>query len=323
MGGLLRLFGPDPVIDGQHKLLRGRLVLGGVDTGVELEVRAGGPEKGLQPVSALMATDHDVLLGQQATDEQVLGAGRGQPTVGVVAPFQRDPVVFIWDKSRHPEWNTVQDIGQTDSTVFTLHAATTDYLVGHGILRGRQLNYSYDGSPSWFMSNRDSAVGGFSINEPFLYRKLGRDVSYAYVTDTGVPNYRNTLTVRSADLSKWADCLRRLVPMIQRGYVDFMGDPEPVLKLIVAADEKYRAPYPYSIEQARYGVDVMRRDGLVTNGTDNVLGSFGSGRLQKVIDGLRPVYANYRPPVAVPDTLTADTIATNRFLDRGIRLPTG
>ena len=43
------------------------------------------------------------------------------------------------------------------------------------------------------MTKPDSVVGGFATNEPFIYRSLGRDVDYAYVADTGYPDYRNVL----------------------------------------------------------------------------------------------------------------------------------
>ena len=34
-----------------------------------------------------MRTDDRITLGQQATEEQVLGWAEGMPTVGVLAPF--------------------------------------------------------------------------------------------------------------------------------------------------------------------------------------------------------------------------------------------
>jgi hypothetical protein len=142
----------------------------------------------------------------------------------------------------HPDWNTIQDIGQTDKTVFTFRAANSDYLVGAGILRAGQLNYSYDGSPSWFMLHPDSAIGGFATNEPYIYKGLGRDVAYAYVGDTGYPDYRNQLTVRAGAMDGLAPCLRQLVPVLQRGMVDFMARPDPVLKLIVDLDRAYTSP---------------------------------------------------------------------------------
>jgi hypothetical protein len=318
-GGLFQLLGPGYAVDAKHKRVTGRLYDRGRDTGLGLEIRAGGPALGNQPVSALMKLDPTITLGQQATEDQVLGAAQGQPTLAVIAPFQQDPVVYIWDPGRHPAFNTISDIGQTNTTVFTFHAANSDYLTGTGILRSSQLNYSYDGSPSWFMGKPDSVVGGFSTNEPYIYRQLGRHVAYAYVAETNYPDYRNTLTVRSDAATRLAPCLRQLVPVLQRGMVDFMARPDPVLKLIVELDRQYTSPFPYPIGQARYGVDVMRKDGLVGNGTDGVFGSFQPDRLTRMVAILRPVYAGQH--LTVPADLSADDLATNTYLDPAIRLP--
>jgi hypothetical protein len=134
-GGLYQVLGPGYAVDAKHKRVTGRLYDRGQDTGLGLEIRAGGPALGNQPVSALMKVDKSITLGQQATEDQVLGAAQGQPTVAVLAPFQQDPVVYIWDPGRHPRFNTINDIGQTDTTVFTFRAANADYLTGTGILR--------------------------------------------------------------------------------------------------------------------------------------------------------------------------------------------
>jgi NMT1/THI5 like len=317
-GGIYELLGDKVTIDPDKKTIRGPLVSGGVDTGVQLEIRPGGPARGQQPVAALMKSDPTITLGQQATEEQLLGWIQGIPTVGVIAPFYVDPVVFIWDKKKHPDFNSIQDIGQTNTTVYTFHSANADYLLGSGILRPSQLNYSYDGSPSLFMAKPDSVVGGFSTNEPFIYRSLGRDVDYAYVSDTGYPNYRNVWTVRQDQQQKLAPCLRKLVPMLQRAMIAFMSKPDPVLDRIVKLDAQYKTSFPYPMDQARYGVRTMKDDGLVQDPKSGGFGSFDESRNSRMIDILRPIYTAQRQNV--PADLTASALATNQYLDPSIRM---
>jgi hypothetical protein len=317
-GGIYQLLGARPSVDKAKKTIRGPLVSRGADTGVQLEIRAGGPARGQQSVAALMKIDDSITLGQQATEEQVLGWAEDMPTVGVMAPFYVDPVVFIWDRGRHPDFNAIQDIGQTATRVFTFRSANTDYLLGSGILRPSQVDYSYDGSPSLFMSRPDSVVGGFSTNEPFIYRSMGRDVDYAYVSDTGYPNYRNALTIRRDARDRLAPCLRKLVPILQRGMIDFMAEPAAVLRQIVALNTEYAASFPYPLSQAEYGVRVMRDDGLVSNPRYGAFGAFDRSRNSRMIDILRPIYTGRRQ--TVPADLDADTIATNEFLDPSIRM---
>ncbi len=321
-GGLYELLGTNYTVDKSRKRMRGPLVSHGVDTGVSLEIRAGGPAAGNVPVSALMTLDKSITLGQQATEEQVLGWASRQPTVAVIAPFDIDPVVFIWDKERHPDFNSLQDVGQTDTKVLTFRSANIDYLLGAGILRAAQVDYSYDGSPSRLMSDRNLVVGGFSTNEPFIYKSLGVDVGYQYVSETGYPDYRNMLVVRRDVRSQLDTCLKRLVPVMQQGMVDFMTQPEPVLQLIVGLNKQYASPFPYPIEQGRAGVEVMKRDGLVENPASMRGAAFGSldgSRVNRMLDILRPIYGTQKK--AVPTEATPDALATNQYLDPSITLP--
>jgi hypothetical protein len=187
-GGLYELVGRGYTVDATHQLVRGPLVTPeGVDTGVRVEIRPGGPARGGQQTPQLMYQDRSITLAQTATEEQI-GYSDRQPTLGVFAAFDADPMVYIWDPAVHPDWNTISDIGQTDTTVLSFRSPNADYLVGTGILRAGQMDYSYDGSPARFIADRGrDAVGGFSTNEPWIYQHglpagLRRHVEYAYVS---------------------------------------------------------------------------------------------------------------------------------------------
>jgi hypothetical protein len=321
-GGLFQLLGRNYRVDKSHKRVTGPLVSRGADTGIELEIRAGGPAVGNVPVSALMTTDRSIVLGQQATEDQVLGWASKQLTVAVIAPFDVDPLVFIWDKDRHPEFNSLQDVGQTTTKVLTFRSANIDYLLGAGILRASQVDYSYDGSPSRLMADRNIVVGGFSTNEPFIYKSLGVDLAYQYVSETGYPDYRNELVVRRDAQSQLDTCLEQLVPVLQQGMVDFMARPEPVLQLIVTLNKEYSSPFPYPIEQASAGVEVMKNDGLVENPASlrgAAFGALDTHRVRRMLDILGPIYGGQKK--AVPADATPEALATNQYLDASIRLP--
>lgn len=321
-GGLYELLGSNVTVDKGHKRVTGPLVSRGVDTGVSLEIRAGGPAVGNVPVSALMAIDKSITLGQQATEEQVLGWASKQPTVAVIAPFDVDPLVFMWDKQRHPDFTSLQDVGQTSTKVLTFRSANIDYLLSAGILRAAQVDYSYDGSPSRLMSDRTIVVGGFSTNEPFIYKSLGVDVGYQYVSGIGYPDYRNMLVVRQDARSQLGTCLKKLVPVLQQGMVDFMAQPTPILERIVELTKEYASPFPYPIEQARAGLAVIKGDGLVENPAsmrDAAFGSVDGNRVRRMLDILRPIYGAQKK--TVPAEATPGALVTNQYLDASIRLP--
>jgi hypothetical protein len=319
-GGAFAALGGNIVVNRNKKSVTGDLYDQGKPTGVRMTLRSGGPAVDGQQASELMRLHPEILIGQEASDDVMASWVTGTQTVMVLAPFQVDPVVYIWDRKQHPEWNTIQDIGQSDYTVFTFKTAQADYLVGNGILRARQMNTSYDGSPTHLMEKRDAAVGGFSTNEVYLYQSLGVDVGYDYVSNAGFPNYRNTAIVRKEDIAnpQKRACFAQLIPILQRSNVAFMANPDPTLRMIVDLDKQYPAPYTYPMAQAQYGVKIMRQDGLVANGSDGVFGSLSATRLNRVLHDLTPVWQGRRQ--TVPGDLNETVLFDNQFLDKHIRL---
>ena len=47
-----------------------------MDTGVNIEVRAGGPNIGFQPIPALMYVDDKIMLGAVNTDDAIVPASK-------------------------------------------------------------------------------------------------------------------------------------------------------------------------------------------------------------------------------------------------------
>ncbi|MEK7422270.1 MAG: hypothetical protein AAB131_00380, partial [Actinomycetota bacterium] len=60
-GFLYNLIGADYAVDTGKVAVKGSLTAGGVDTGVDLEVRSGGPAIGFTTVTSQMYTDDSIL----------------------------------------------------------------------------------------------------------------------------------------------------------------------------------------------------------------------------------------------------------------------
>jgi hypothetical protein len=326
-----QLLGRGYTVDAARKAVTGPLVSDGVDTGVKLQIRAGGPAIGFQQVSAQMYADRSITLGMIPLDEAIQNS-KDQPVTGVMAPYDVDPLVLMWSPEKNPDWNDIADIGQTDKTVLFFNGERTymDYLLGSGVLRQSQVDSSYDGSPSRFVAaGGDMAVQGFATSEPWRWehevKAWGKPLRYQLVADKGYPNYRNLLAIRSGKKAKLAPCLAKLVPMLQRATVAFMGDPEQTIKLTLDVVQATRQGYDDSEARARHAVEVMRRDELVTNGINHTIGDFDlregvtDARVQKLIDIDTPIFAGQRKQLK-PNLIAGD-IATNEFLDPGIGLP--
>jgi hypothetical protein len=322
-GAAYRLLGPGYKVDADHKRVTGPLVAGGRDTGVRIEIRAGGPAVGFQSSAALMYQDASITLGMLQTDE-IVQFTKSQPVVGVVAPLELDPQILLWDPRVHPDWHTIADIGQTSTRVLYFQgSAYMEYLVGAGILRRAQIDGGYDGSPSRFVTSGGRiAVQGYATNEPYLYEHelttWARPVAFQLVVDTGYPNYANVLSVRADQKAKLAPCMKRLVPMLQQAQVDFLNDPGKTLDLIVKLDRSYKGGFVYSPGLARFAVTQMRKLGIADNGHDSTLGNFDSERMRRLINILVPIFAGQRKPIR-PD-LTPGDVITNEFIDPSIGL---
>ncbi len=319
-----QLLGADRSVDAKRKRVSGSLVAGGKDTGVELEFRSGGPATGFQTAPAVMYADRSITLGFTNVDE-ILGLSAGQPMQAVIAPLNGDPQVLIWDPRTHPEFTGIADIGQTDTPIVHSANATTvfGYLTGSGILRARQLDASYDGSPSRFVASGGRVVvQGYATNEPYVYEHLPswrRPVTYQLVQETGYPNYANVLAVRSGDRERLAPCLRKLVPILQQAQIDFMAEPAAALDRIVEAVEAFRAGFTYDRAAADFGVCQLRDLGLVSNSIAGVLGGFDPNKLDRMVDIVRPLLAAQRRPMR--PGLSAADVATNDFVDPTKKLP--
>jgi hypothetical protein len=319
-GVLYSLIGDNPTINKKKLVVSGPLVAEGQNTGVQIEVRSGGPAIGFDPVTAQMYTDPSIMLGQINTDEGIRFSAK-QPTLGVVAPMEISPYMIMWDKQRYPQFNTIIDIGQSKVTVAYFQGDTyMEYLVGSGILRRSQTIGNYDGTPgNWVASGGKIAQAGFATSEPYIYEhdlpQWNKKVAYALIHDTGYPMYPEALSIRSADKQKLAPCLKKLVPIIQRATIDYMKSPDKTTQLVLKLVKEYHNGWNYSPGLANYALTKMRSD-FVNNGPDKTLGNFDMSRVQRMINIDTPIFvAQKKPPRA---NLKPEDVVTNEFADPNI-----
>jgi hypothetical protein len=326
-GASYNLVGDGYRVDTKRKLVRGPMVVDGKATGVDVEVRSGGPAIDFARISEQMYADRDITLGFVNT-EQAAQLYAKSPTLSVAAPMDISPGAIMWSPDQHPDWNTMVDIGQDDDAkvLVTADDLFPQYLVGTGILRANQLDDSYDGSPSKFLDSEGTiAQGGFATAEPYVYAEeipdWGKPVSFQLVHDTGFEAYTQTMSIRSGDKDRLAPCLRKLVPVIQRSIVEFATKPaetnDLIVKLVAAYDDEI---WQYSPELAKFSVTQQLDLGIVGNGPDQTIGNFDLARVDGVLDIVRTIFAGRRQPLK--EGLRAEDLATNEFIDPSISLPT-
>jgi hypothetical protein len=323
-GGQYELLGPNPSINTSAKSVTSELVAhGGVDTGVKLEIRAGGPAIGFQTVTSQLYKDSSITLGYLGTDEQI-ALSKTQPTVAVLAGLEKSPQIIQWSPRAHPGWRTIADIGKTNTKVLYFQGATyMDYLAGQGILKKSQIDGSYDGTPTNFVASGGTyAVQGFATSEPYTWshdvRAWDKPLKYQLIADTGYNFYQQEMAVRKDKLAGLKSCLTKLVPIMQQAIVDFVTSPAATNQLILNLVSAYNNGWVYTPGTANYAVSTMKSLGIVGNGPHGTLGSFDDSRVQHLIGILTPIYKARNKPILA--NLTPSDLVTNQFVDPSIGL---
>jgi hypothetical protein len=333
-GFLYQLIGKGYTIDKGKAVVTGPLVDGkGNDTGVTVSIHSGGKAQHFDPVTKILYDNPDtLLLGYVYTDEAIQFSGSDTPTVAIESGYEKNPQMIMWDPGTYPDVKGIADLGTKKVKVrYFKGAAYMDFLTATGVLSKDQVDSSYNGDPSLFIADEGKAAQqGFGSAEPYTYKsdlkdtngKLlwGKDVAYQYVNDIGWKNYAESIATRPQNITKYADCFKKLVPLIQQASVDYVNSPANANAIIIDADNQFGKDFSwtYSAGAADYGVATIKKDGLVANGADGVMGSFDETRVADLITKAIPVYTSQgTPPKA---GLKPSDIVTNQFIDKSIHL---
>ena len=323
-GNLYQLIGPGYTVDKEKQRVSGDLMAGGETTGVKVEIRAGGPAIGYEQVTAMLYKDPSILLGFTSTDEQVSHSGDDFPTIAVVAPFNINPQIIMWDPNTYPDVKEIKDLKATGAKVrYFDGAAYMDYFTATGILDKKQVDGTYDGAPASFIAagGKDTQQG-FGTSEPYFYKNVlkewMKDVGYQYIHDAGWTAYAQSLGGTPANITKYDTCLKALVPVIQQAALDYVAAPETANAIILDAVAQYNNGWVYDAGQAAAAVLKMQEDKLVANSPDGTLGSFDMDRVTAFIATAAPVFTS--TGAKVKDGLVADDIVTNKYINPAIKL---
>jgi hypothetical protein len=317
-GGLYQMLGDDYTVTADNMRVSGSLVAGGQDTGIDLEIRMGGPAIGFEAPRAQIYTDDSIDIAFSNIDAQML-AWEDTPMVALMAPLEINPQIIMWDPDTYPDVKTIADVGSEGITVNIFPGyGFADVFVAQGVWSADQVDPSYDGSPARFVEALDIAQQGFASAEPYTYEfeveEYGKRPAFQLLHDAGYHTYSQTLSVLPEDVEGMAACWSKFIPIAQQAQVDFVNDPTRANAIIVDAVEQVDSFWIYTPGLAEYSAQTQKDLGLVGNGPDDTLGNFDPARVQEVLDMLRDAGAD------VSADLTAEEMYTNEFLDLSIGL---
>ena len=316
-GAMYQMVGADYVIDGDNQTTTGSLMAGDVDTGVDIEIRAGGPAIGFASGSSHIYVDEAITFAYVSTDGAII-LGADTPTLAVVAPLEKNPQIIQWDPETYPDVQSIADIGEAGILVNVFAGGTfIDVFVNEGVLSADQIDPSYDGSPSRFITEGGAiAQQGFASESPYsyetVYEEWARPIAFELIHDAGLPLYSQTLAIRKGDLDALRPCLERFVPIVQQSVVDFATDSARANAIIVEAVETIDSFWQYPPALAEFSVQAQLELGLVGNGPDGTVGNMDEDRIADVIAKI--IAAGFD----VDPSLQPSDIVTNEFIDESI-----
>ena len=265
-GGIYELVGNGYKIDRDNKRVSGPLMASGQKTGINVEVRIGGPPVGFQPAQALMYADTSIFMGFSRVTE-LISSYKDLPIVAVMATLDKSPFSIYWDAATYPNVNRISDLKKHNVTIMLGRPDIGwKYFVAKGIMNKSQMDLSDMAKPAAFISaNGKLAEAGFATAEPFLYEveiaEWGKPVKVQLLHDAGFPEYFQALAVKKEDIDKKSECLEKLVPIIQQSHVDYINNPNKTNELI--SDEKELAEHLMLLDLGRNDVGRVAKPGTV------------------------------------------------------------
>ena len=320
-GGLYQLVGPDPEVDTNTKAVTGELMAsGGVDTGVKIEVRVGGPAIGFQQVTAQLYTDDSILLGYVSNDEAVQNSA-DKPTIALMAPLKKNPQIVMWDPATYPDAKTIGDLPDSTTILVFDGGVFPDYLVGKGIVQQSQIEGGYDGTPARFVAEDGKiAPAGLRFGRAVHLRERGAGVGQARRLPAHPRHRPRDLLADDVhppeNVTKFADCFKKLIPIMQQADVDYATDPTATNTLIVDLVTQYDTGWVYSEGVADFSVE-QQVEARARRQRGRLLRRRRSRRVQGVIDNLVPIFD--AKGVKVKDGLKAEDIINLQFVDKNIQ----
>jgi hypothetical protein len=312
---IYNLIGVDGVVDSDNGTYSGPLG----DTGITMEIRAGGPYVGFSPPSSQFYADDSIFAAFVDSGTSIRDSGT-LPVVAVYAPWERSPQILMWDPEAFT-FDDFQQIGDSGAPVLYFAGSTyMDYLLAKGLLNEAQIDGSYDGGPSRFVTEQ-VIQQGFVTNEVYRYENdiegWKKPVAWKLIYESGFEIYDGALSVKPNQITDDAECLSNLIPMVQQSHVDYMTNPGPMNVRLDEVVKELNSFWTSSVGLHDAATVMMVEAGLVTDGGNDTNGDMDDARIQRLIDEWLPLLEGAGVDSFKPGLVASD-IQTNQFLDPSI-----
>ena len=314
-GGLFQLLGSDAVASKDSGAVVGSLMVNEQSTGVNLEIRAGGPFLE-SPVVTEMYQDNAITFGYVGTDVAITRYNDA-PTLAVFNALYINPQVVLWDATKHPEAKTIADAAKSVKTFYVYgDPSWMRYFVAQGLIEKGQVDSNYKGN--LLLTTEDAAHQGFATSEPYKYANLESGAittGYQLIHDAGWNSYAQNLAIRKDRLEELRPCLEKIVPIFQQAQLDYIADPARANAIILSTVATYDSWWTQSEGDVSNGAASQKELGIIGNGETETFGDLEETRVNDFIAKATPILREQGLEIA---DITASDITDNEFLDTSI-----
>ena len=314
-GGIYQLMGDDAVASKDTGAVIGSLVVNGEPTGVNLEIRAGGPFLE-SPVVTEMYQDNAITFGYVGTDVAITRYNDA-PTLAVFNAMNINPQVVLWNATKHPEAKTIADAAKSVKTFYVYgDPSWMRYFIAQGLIQKDQVDSNYKGN--LLLSTEDAAHQGFATSEPYKYANLESGAittGYQLIHDAGWNSYAQNLAIRKDRLEELRPCLEKIVPVFQQAQLDYIADPIHANALIVSTVKTYDSWWSQSDGDVANGAVSQKDLGIIGNGETATFGDLEEARVNDFIAKATPILREQGLEIA---DIAAGDITDNEFLNASI-----
>jgi NitT/TauT family transport system substrate-binding protein len=239
--------------------------------GLDVEIRAGGPSA---PVAQELVTGR-VQFGVGNADDVLLFRQQEAKLVALLAPIHNTPRCVV---VREDSGVTRLD-GLKGMILQANHGRPfLDYMQSKKMLEGVQV-VPYGGSVMRLVSDKNTAVQGYSFSEPFVAEQQGVKVRALMLSDIGYNPYASCLMATEDFVTTHRDVVDRMTAASQEGWLKYFEDATLTNQAILAENKE-----GMTAEALEYGVEKLRELCLPAGMAPADLGKMSAERWSELID---------------------------------------
>ncbi|MDX1930390.1 MAG: ABC transporter substrate-binding protein [Pirellulaceae bacterium] len=238
--------------------------------GLDVEIRPGGPNA---PVVQELVTGR-VQFGIANASDALLYRQQDAKVVALLAPIRNSPRCIV----------VREDSGATELSGLkgmTLQANQgrpfLDFMKSKGLLDGVQV-VPYGGSVAKLVTDKNTAIQGYSFSEPFMAKQQGAAVRVLMVSDIGYNPYASCLVCTEDYLNTNTDLASRMTAACQEGWQQYFQSATQTNAEILANNKE-----GMTAEALAYGVDILRPLCLPEGVSPTELGAMTAARWEELV----------------------------------------